>query len=160
MQDARYRIPRIWHLASCIAVTIFIMKGYLLKEEAFVIGEDTFVESSASENNYAVVFEDDTETGYFYALEIDKNSGEQKILDALHIYESTTTPARGKAGSIKIIWSTDWQRCALILNNYCHAIFDFENHGGYNRDGFPPPNEIWTKGERELTDGMVIELFK
>ncbi len=136
------------------------MKGFLLREETFTIGEETFIDSSASENDYAVVFEDDTETAYFYALEVNKNSGEQKILDALHIYESATTPAKGKQATVKIIWSTDWQRCALVLNNYCNAIFDFEHHGGYNRNEFPPPNEIWTKGERELTNEMVIELFK
>ena len=44
------------------------MKGYLLKEQQFTAGEDTFIDSDSSENNYAVVFEDDTETGYFYAL--------------------------------------------------------------------------------------------
>ena len=34
------------------------MKGYLLKEHAFVAGEEIFLESSSSENNYAVVFEE------------------------------------------------------------------------------------------------------
>ncbi len=63
------------------------MKGYLLKEQHFTAGEETFVESSSSENNFAVVFEDDAETGYFYAIELNKATGEQKVLDALHIYE-------------------------------------------------------------------------
>jgi hypothetical protein len=136
------------------------MKGYLLKEQAFSPGEDTFVESSSSENSYAVIFEDDAETGYFYALEVNKDTGEQKILDALHIYESATAPGKGKSAVVKIIWSTDWLRCALVINNYCHAAFDFQNQGGYNRNEFPPPNEIWTKGERKLTDEMVEQLFK
>jgi len=136
------------------------LKGYLLKEQSFIPGEDTFVESSSSENNYAVVFEDDAETGYFYAIELNNETGEQNILDAVHIYESETAPGKGKKSIIKIIWSTDWQRCALVINNYCHAIFDFEHHGGYNRNEFPPPNEIWTRGERKLTDDMVESLFK
>src|SRR4051812_30717202 len=135
------------------------MKGYLLKEESFIAGEDTFIDSASSENNYAVVFEDDNDTGYFYALQLNKATGEQQVLDALHIYEVDAIEPAQRPGTIKIIWSTDWLRCALIVNNYCQAIFDFANHGGYCRNAFPPPNEIWTKGDRTLTNEMVAALF-
>ncbi len=136
------------------------MKGYLLREQAFMAGDSAFIESSSSENNYAAAFEDDTETGYFYAYEIDKETGALKILDAVHVYQVDSIADKDKAGVIKIIWSTDWLKCALLINNYCHAVFDFANHGGYNRNEFPPPNEIWTKAERRLTDKMVADLFK
>jgi hypothetical protein len=128
------------------------MKAYLLREEAFTVGEDTFIECPSPENDYAVVFEDDTDTGYFYALE----GG--RILDALHIYN--VEEVDDQQATIKILWSRDWLRCALLINNECHAIFDFENHGGYCLNEFPPPNEIWTKGERTLTDDMLGNLFK
>jgi hypothetical protein len=131
------------------------MKGYLLREQAFIAGDNTFIESVSSENNYAVVFEDDTETGYFYAYEIDKETEALQILDAVHVYQVDSIIEEDKAGVIKIIWSTDWLKCALLINNYCHAVFDFANHGGYNRNEFPPPNEIWTKTKRKLTDEMV-----
>lgn len=136
------------------------MKGLLLKEQAFVAGEETFIESSSSENNYAVVFEDDTETGYFYAIAFDKETGAQQILDAVHIYEADEIEAAKRPGVIKILWSADWLKCGLLINNYCYAIFDFERQGGYCRSAFPPPNEIWTKGERTLTDDMVAAIFK
>ena len=136
------------------------MKGYLLQQQKFVVGEDTFIESLSSENNYAVVFEDDLQTGYFYAIEIDPKTREQKILDALHIYEVEKVADKDKQGVINIIWSTDWSKCALVINKYCHAVFDFENQGGYNRNEFPPPNNFWTKGERKLTDEMVVSFFK
>ena len=135
------------------------MKGYLLKQQNFVAGEDTFIESFSSENNYAVVFEDDLQTGYFYAIEIDETSREQKILDALHIYEVERIAEKDRPGVINIVWSTDWSKCALIINNYCHAVFDFENQGGYNRNEFPPPNSFWTKGDRTLTDEMIASFF-
>jgi hypothetical protein len=135
------------------------MKGYLLKEQSFVVGEETFIESNAAENNYAIVFEDDRETGYFYALELNKETGQQQILDALHIYEVQDIPLEKRPGTIKIIWSRDWLKCALMVNNYCHAIFDFASQCGYNRNEFPPPNEIWTKGERKLRDEMIKTLF-
>jgi hypothetical protein len=136
------------------------MKGYLLKEQAFIAGEDTFIESISSENNYGVAFEDDTETGYFYAIELNKETGDQQILDAVHIYEVEDIDPAKKPGRVSIIWSTDWLRCALLINNYCQAVFDFANHGGYCRNEFPPPNDIWTKGERTLTDEMVNKLFQ
>ena len=134
------------------------MKGYLLKEQPFTAGEPVFIESQSSEYNYAVVFEDDSETGYFYAIEINE-AGEQTILDAVHIYECSGIKETERKGIVNIIWSTDWLKCALIINSYCHAIYDFDNQGGYNRNEFPPPNEIWTKGERKLTDEMVMNFF-
>jgi len=140
-------------------ILIYTMKGYLLKEQRFTAGEDTFVESSSSENNYAVVFEDDTETGYFYAIELNKETGEQRVLDAVHIYEAADIEPGKRPGIINIIWSTDWLKCGLLINNYCHAVFDFGNQGGYCRNEFPPPNDIWTKGERKLTNEMVMNFF-
>jgi hypothetical protein len=135
------------------------MKGFLLREQPFTVGEDTFVECMSNENNYGVVFEDDTDTGYLYAVEVEPGSGKQNILDALHIYNVEVIPPEQRKGNLTIIWSTDWQRCALIINNYCHAVVDFENHGGYCRNEFPPPNSIWTKGDRKLTNEMVAAFF-
>jgi len=135
------------------------MKGYLLKEQPFIAGEDILVESASSENNYAVAFEDDTETGYFYAIEINTATGGQQILDAVHIYEVEDIEAAKRPGIIKIIWSTDWLKCGLLINNYCHAVFDFSGQGGYCRNEFPPPNDIWTKGDRKLSDEMVANFF-
>jgi hypothetical protein len=134
------------------------VRGYLLREQPITPGTDIFVECVSEENNYAVVFEDDTDTGYFYALEADAQTGNQRILDALHIYQvgEVDTPP---PGILKIIWSTDWLKCALVIDNKCHAVFDFENQGGYNRTEFPPPNETWTKGERQLNEEVIRGLF-
>ena len=135
------------------------MRGYLLRDQPITPGTDTFVECVSEENNYAVVFEDDTDTGYFYALEADAETGHQRILDALHIYqvgEEDTPPP----GVLKIIWSTDWLKCALVIDNKCHAVFDFQNQGGYNRSEFPPPNETWTKGGRQLLEADIKKLFE
>jgi hypothetical protein len=136
------------------------MKGYLLRDQSYTAGEDTFIECNSNENNYGVVFEDDTDTGYFYAIELEPGTGGQRIVDALHIYNLEDIPEEERNGVVKIIWSTDWWRCALIINNYCHAVFDFEHQGGYCRNEFPPPNEFWTKGSRTLTDEMVAGFFR
>jgi len=133
------------------------MNGYLMQEAELTPGENTFVESFSSENRFGVVFEDDGETAYFYAVEKDQEGGGIKILDALHIYEGDGM-GEGKS-KLMIVWSKDWMKCALVLDGYCHAIFDFAAQGGYNINEFPPPNDIWTKGERKLTNELIKSLF-
>lgn len=130
-----------------------------MKEQSISIGEDLFIESSASENNFCVMFEDDTETGYFYGGEKDPGTGQLRILDMVHIYDVASIAEAERHASVCIIWSTDWLRCGLIINNYCHAVFDFANQGAYNRNEFPPPNSFWTKNERKLSDEMIAFFF-
>jgi hypothetical protein len=155
------------------------MNGYLMQEQRFVRGTDTFIESFSQENKHGVVFEDDGETGYFYAVERDQEGQGLRVLDALHIYEVETGDARaeavgaaeradieasgkdasGEESKLLIVWSRDWEKCALVIDGFCHAIYDFKARGGYNINEFPPPNEIWTLGERKLTDELIRNLF-
>ncbi len=135
------------------------MKGYLLKEQSITIGENTFIECVSSENDFAVMFEDDTESGYFYAAEKSRETQDIRILDMLHIYDVESIAEPERSAVLSVIWSTDWMKCALVINSYCHAVFDFGNHGGYNRHEFPPPNAIWTQGDRKLTDKMISAFF-
>lgn len=134
------------------------MNGYLMQEQKWTPGEDLFIESFASEGRYGVVFEDDGEAAYLYAVEKDESGAGLNILDALHIYEGGKEE-EAPAKPLLIIWSRDWMKCALVIDGYCHAIFDFEAHGGYNINEFPPPNDIWTKGDRKLTDELIRRLF-
>ena len=46
-------------------------KLIIYEELTYTVGDDTFIDSTV-DNNYAVAFEDNTETGYFYA--IDRNN--------------------------------------------------------------------------------------
>lgn len=133
------------------------MNGYLMQQQTFVPGEDAFVESLSIENKYGVVFEGNEETGYFYAIEIDPETRQQQILDALHIYEVEGNETN--QSTLLIIWSKDWLKCALVINDECHAVFDFESQGGYNINEFPPPNDFWTKHERKLTNEIVQKFF-
>jgi hypothetical protein len=134
------------------------MKGYLMQERDLVRGADAFIESYSPENKHGVVFEDDGETGYFYAVEKDAEGQGVRILDALHIYESEDT-VETKPSKLLIVWSKDWEKCALVIDGYCHAIYDFKAQGGYSINEFPPPNAIWTKGGRKLTDDLIKSIF-
>jgi len=169
------------------------MNGYLMQEKQWTPGEDLFIESFAPENHNGVVFEDDGESAYFYAVEKDGDGPGLRILDALHIHQSeeapeesdfagpgdvptqsepagqsdvpgdsepdTARPSLPPARPLLIVWSRDWMKCALIIDGYAHALFDFEAHGGYNINEFPPPNDFWTKGDRKLTDELVRKFF-
>jgi hypothetical protein len=132
------------------------MKGYLMQDRQWVPGTDLFLDSSSPENANQVVLEYDGETLYFYAL--DKENKENPILDALHIWQKDEEPDE-RPVKLQIIWSRDWQKCALVMDGQCHAIFDFPAHGGYNVSEFPPPNDNWTRGDRKLTDEIIEQLF-
>jgi hypothetical protein len=167
------------------------MNGYLMQEREWTPGQDLFVDSFSPENVYGVVFEDDGDAAYFYAVEKDKEGAGLRVLDALHIFETegsdeedptapsaqtpdSAAPAvrtpeaandaddddrgnRAPAGApappskLLIVWSKDWQKCALVIAGLCHAIFDFKEQAGYNINEFPPPNDFWTKGDRKIT---------
>lgn len=162
-----------------------------MQEKEIVRGEEIFIESISTENRFGVAFEDDGETAYFYAMELDEAGAGMRILDALHIYEGpeggegneemegeegNDEPESGdenetrgggnenevRAGEVSkllIVWSRDWMKCALVLDGYCQAIYDFEAQGGYSINEFPEPNGIWTKGDRKLTNELIKKLF-
>ena len=136
------------------------MNGYLMQERDWVPGQDLFVDSFSPESRYGVVFEDDGEAAYFYAVEKDETGNGVKVLDALHIYEVPEEEDREpQQQALKIIWSRDWMKCALVIDAFVHALYDFETQGGYNINEFPPPNAIWTQGDRKLTDELIQRLF-
>jgi hypothetical protein len=128
-----------------------------MQDREWIPGEDLFVESLSPENSFGVVFEDDGEAAYFYALDKDKDGAGVEILDALHIYEGDGEV--GKPARVQVVWSRDWLKCALVIDGQCHALFDFEAQGGYSINEFPPPNGIWTRGDRKLTEEIVKRLF-
>jgi hypothetical protein len=45
------------------------MPAYLAAQNELLVGDGLVVEAPAGEGPYVVVFEDDEETGYFYALD-------------------------------------------------------------------------------------------
>jgi hypothetical protein len=158
------------------------MNGYLMQEQQWIPGEDLFIESFSPENSYGVVFEDDGQTAYFYAVEKDKEGTGLRVLDALHIQETdmekgidgnladgnlvegnlaegNLAEANKKPNRLLIVWSRDWLKSALVIDGFCHALFDFEAKSGYNINEFPPPNEFWTQGNRKLSDELMRKLF-
>lgn len=130
----------------------------IYEDQVINIGEDTFIDSIA-ENDNAVIFEDNCDTGYFYA--IDRSDNGLKILDGLHIYNVANVTDKHKPSTVKILWTNDLTKAFLSINNCYHALFDFQNHAGYCRSGFPEANSLWTRvKERKLTESLIQELSK
>lgn len=118
-----------------------------------VVGEAQVIKSLAPEGMLAAVFEDDGETGYFYAL--DESVAVNPIQDAVHIYDAEDISDGHIPSDVKIGWSEDSQKCVLLINGYPHGAFDFVGKNGYCRSGFPPPiNEVWSASGHEWSDAV------
>lgn len=125
----------------------------LITEDVFTVGNDTYIDSVAPVGQYGVVFEDDCTTGYFYALLLQP---EMQILDALHIYNVANVTDKHKPCTVKILWAEDGLVACLVINDYCHAMFDFSIRAGYCRTAFPRVHTEWARiNDRTLTDEMV-----
>jgi hypothetical protein len=130
----------------------------VVAEEEFLVGTETVVMGYAPEGSLSAVFEDDGDTGYFYAL--DSSAGENSIQDAVHIYNVANVTDRDKTSKVTIGWSKDHQKVVLLINGYPHAIFDFAEKQGFCRTGSPPPNSKgeWSIAGHEWSD-TAIKLF-
>ncbi|MBB4125839.1 hypothetical protein GGR77_001110 [Xanthomonas translucens] len=122
------------------------------------VGTALVVEAQAPEERFVAVFEDDGDTGYFYA--VDPSADDNPIQDALHIYNAANVADKGKPSEVKIGWSQDSKKVVLLINGYPHAVFDFDAKRGYCRTEFPPApeNSPWGLHGHAWSDAAV-ELF-
>jgi hypothetical protein len=123
------------------------------------VGNEFVIEGPSPTPPFVAVFEDDGETGYFYAL--DTTREENPILDALHIYDVEGVTDRHLPSTVQIVWSMDDRKAALLINDYPHAVFDFVARRGYCRDGFPPvEGEGGWSPDGHAWDDAVLEFFQ
>jgi hypothetical protein len=83
-------------------------------EQIFQPGDDVFFASDSPAHPHSVSFEDDGETGYFYALDLSRS--ENIIVDAMHIYNVSNVTDRDRPSILSIVWSGDGLKCALLIN--------------------------------------------
>src|ERR1700739_597721 len=105
------------------------MPIHIVAEKSFILGQATVMEGPAPEGHFVAVFEDDGETGYFYAL--DTSAKEQSIQDAVHLYNVANVTDRSEPSTVKIGWSTDFAKVVLLINGNAHAVFDFQAKQGF-----------------------------
>ena len=126
-------------------------------QEILNVGEPTMIISESPSESLATMFEDDGETGYFYAMNLVR---EKQIVDAVHIYNVASVVDRHRQSQVEIVWAADGMKSALLINRYPHAVFDFSAKRGYCRTGFPDSSrgsDGWS--EKHEGVGSVMKFF-
>lgn len=123
-------------------------------ERSFTVGQDTYVSSVSPTQPCAVIFENNTETGYFYVLDLSPDT--PVIQDALHIYNVAQVVDREAASTLAIIWTADGFQAILLINGHPHAAVDFGRRRSCCRTGFPPPNEIWPQDSHAWDESLLL----
>ncbi|VTM24512.1 Uncharacterized protein conserved in bacteria [Stutzerimonas stutzeri] len=118
-----------------------------LEDELFLGTPKQVGTHSTVYDHLAVMFEDDGQTGYFYALDMRQN--EQPIADMLHVYNVDSASNHHEARKLEICWDTSGYLALLLINGYPHAVFDFARLVGYNGNKYPQPDlmSMWTHEE-------------
>jgi hypothetical protein len=76
---------------------------------SFTPGDRTFYTSDSLSSSFSGVFEDDGDTGYFYAY--DRTAPEDdRILDACHIYDVARIADRDRRSVVAVVWTNDETR--------------------------------------------------
>lgn len=122
-----------------------------------VVGKATTLESVSPSSRYAVVFEDDGDTGCFYGL--DTSRGNNPIIDALQIYNARAVVDGQIPSIVETAWSKSGEQAALLINSYPHAVFDFAGRRAYCRSGFPRPLGEWSAYSHEWNDS-ALDFFR
>ena len=124
---------------------------------SFKPGEETFYASDSPTSSFSGVFEDNGETGYFYAY--DRAAPEDaRILDSCHIYDAADVVDRDRRSEVTVLWSRDGLKAALLINHYAHAVIDFRGRRAYCRSDFPPPTGQWRAEVRiPWNDALLAE---
>lgn len=133
-----------------------------IHEEKLDVGRKTLFPADAPNGAFSVFFEDDGETGYFYAIDLKHPS--RPILDGMHIYNVANVVDRDRPSTLSIVWSDDGVKCALLINSYSHAVFDFGARRGYCRTNFPnfadSPEKEWLTSDHTWSDEAASWLKK
>jgi|SRR5215831_2892537 len=112
--------------------------------QSFQPGVETWYASDSPHTKFSAIFEDDGNTGYFYAY--DRALAEAPILDAVHIYNVKNVTDRERPSVAEITWSADGLKAALLINAYPHAVIDFSERCSFCRTEFPPAPSPWKRG--------------
>jgi hypothetical protein len=131
-----------------------------MEAHVFQPGDNSFAAEDSPGGQYSAFFEDDGETGYFYAIDLTRT--DNTIPDAVHIYNVANVSDKDKPSAVEIIWSDDGLKCALLINGYPHAAFDFVAQRGFSRTNFPnfqhQSEGCWVQSDHAWSDGAVAWL--
>jgi hypothetical protein len=122
--------------------------------ETITIGNPVTLECPSPKTGFAVIFEDDGETGYLYGLDLENKK--QPVLDSLHIYNVQDILDPNVSVKLEIRWSEDGLKSGLAINGFVHAVFDFEARKAYCRNNYPPPDRRFTKSHKWSDEALDL----
>ena len=132
----------------------------IVARETFTVGRPLVVDADSPLGRYASVFEDDGQTGVFYAVDTDVED-RNPVQDALLVYLAADVTDGHLASTVEIGWSDDGLKALLLINEAPHAAFDFARRQGWCLTGLPETavNKAWSKSSRLWSD-EVEALFE
>lgn len=127
----------------------------IVPEETLHVGQPLVVDGGSPAGRYVAVFEDDGETGYFYAIDSDIEDA-NPIQDALHVYDAADITDAHLPSTVEIGWSDDGLKVLLLINDQPHAAFDFARRQGWCQTGFPTgaSESGWSPASRQWSDDV------
>ena len=125
----------------------------IVASETFRVGQPLVVDADSPVGRYATVFEDDGETGVFYAVDTDIEDG-NPVQDALLVYVAADVTDAELASTLEIGWSDDGLKALLLINDEPHAAIDFARRQGWCQLALPETalNKAWSKAARGWSD--------
>ena len=111
------------------------MQGRLGARETIQVGEPTIVDATSEDGHWYVVFEDDGDTGTFYACQSEEPGGEVSIVATLHVYDVENVADAEVPSVVEIWWTDDGSAAALVIDDEPHAVFDFRDRRAASRTG-------------------------
>ena len=115
-------------------------------ERTFQVGNGVLITEGAPDGRYSASFEDDGETGYFYAVDLNLD---KTILDAVQIYNVANVVDRDRPSTLNIVWSNEGTKCALLIHGYAHiAVRTFRIFQA----------DLRAVGRNPITDGLKMRL--
>lgn len=126
---------------------------YLTLEDKLLISQPKQIGThSTQQPHLAVIFEDDGDSGYFYAIDTQQK---EAIVDSLHIYNVAAVEQKQIERKLQICWSEDGYFALLLINDYPHAAFDFKQLIAYNHNQFPQPDITSLWSHKFITEDLI-----
>jgi len=123
--------------------------------ETLRVGQPLVVDADSPAGRYAVVFEDDGESGLFYAIDTDVEDA-NPVQDALLVYVAADVTDAALESTLEIGWSDDGRKALLLINDQPHAAFDFDRRQGWCLTGLPVAavDKSWSKAARAWSEAV------
>lgn len=123
-------------------------------ERTIIPGVPVVVSWDCPASSFGVMFEDDGQTGYVYAVQ---NAGEGSgILDALMVYQMRPGDQPSSPRFLTLRWA--YPVVAVYLDSALAAAYDFHGRRRFGVLRFPPPGQGWMDTEPEWVEALFKKL--